>query len=131
VLLAIEAIRSTPRISIRRATEIYNVPATTIRRRMKGQTAKADSYHGRLNLTKIEEEAIVQYILDRDLRGFSPRIIDVGNIANLLLRKRGARHVGKNWPDRFVIQRREIKTRFNRVYNYQRGLYEDPTIIEL
>jgi hypothetical protein len=59
VLLAIEAIRSTPRISIRRATKIYNVPATTIRYRMKGQTAKADSYYGRSNLTKIEEEAIV------------------------------------------------------------------------
>jgi hypothetical protein len=59
VLLAIEVIRSTPYISIRRAVEIYNVPATTIRRRIKGQTAKTDSYYGRSNLTKIEEEAIV------------------------------------------------------------------------
>jgi hypothetical protein len=97
---------------------------------MNGQTAKADSYHGRSNLTKIEEEAIVQYILDQDSRRFSPRIVDVGDIANLLLRKRGARHVGENWPDRFVARRPEIKTRFNRVYDYQRGLCEDPAIIE-
>ena len=96
VLLAIEAIRSTPRMSIRRAAGIYNVPATTIRRRMKGHIAKSDSYNARSNLTKIEEEVIVQYILDQDLRGFSPRIVDVGDVANLLLRKRGARYVGKN-----------------------------------
>lgn len=130
VLLAINAIRSTPRLSIRRAAEIYNVPPTTIYRRMNGQTAKADSYNARSNLTKIEEEVIVQYILDRDSRGFSPRVVDVGDMADLLLQKRGARHVGKNWPDRFVVRRPELKTRFNRVYDYQRGLCEDPAIIE-
>ena len=130
VLLAINAVRSTPRLSIRRAAEIYNVPPTTIYRRMNGQTAKADSYNARSNLTKIEEEVIVQYILDQDSRGFSPRIVDVGDIANLLLRKRGVRPVGKNWPNRFIARRPELKTRFNRVYDYQRGLCENPAIIE-
>jgi hypothetical protein len=96
VLLAIEAIQSTPRMSIRRAAETYDVPATTIRRRMKGQTAKADRYNGCSNLTKLEKEVIVQYVLDQDSRGFSLRITDVGDIANLLLQKRGARRVGKN-----------------------------------
>jgi hypothetical protein len=86
---------------------------------MKGQTAKADSYNGRSNLTKLEEEVIVQYALDQDSRGFSLRIADVGDIANLLLQKRGARRVGKNWADRFVARRPELKTRLNRVYEYQ------------
>jgi hypothetical protein len=130
VLLAINAIRSTPRLSIRRAAKMYNVPKTTIIDRMKGHTAKSDSHNARSNLTKIEEEVIVQYILDQDSRGFSPRIADVGDAADLLLRKRGARHVGKNWPDRFIARRPELKTRFNRVYDYQRGLCEDPAIIE-
>ena len=130
VILAIEAIRTTKKLSRRHAAKIYNVPETTLRDRMNGVTPKAVSYHGRSNLTKIEEEVIVQYILDRDSRGFSPRIVDVGDMANLLLWKRGARHVGKNWPDRFVARRREIKTRFNRVYDHQRGLCEDPAIIE-
>jgi len=52
-------------------------------------------------------------------------------MANLLLRKRDARPVGKNWPARFITRRPELKTRFNRVYNYQRGLYEDPVILKL
>ena len=58
------------------------------------------------------------------------RIADVGDIANLLLQKRGARRVGKNWADRFVARRPELKTRLNRVYDYQRGFCEDPAVIE-
>jgi hypothetical protein len=96
VLLAINAIRSTPRLSIRRAVGIYSVPKSTIADRINGKIAKSDSYNARSNLTKIEEEVIVQYVLNRDLRGFSPRITDIGDIANLLLRKRGTRHIGKN-----------------------------------
>lgn len=99
--------------------------------RMKGCIPKSDSRNAHLNLTEIEEEVIVQYILDLDLRGFSPRIADVGDIANLLLRKRGARPVGINWSDCFVVQRPELKTHFNCIYNYQRALYKDPIIIEL
>jgi len=52
-------------------------------------------------------------------------------MANLLFRKRDARPVRKNWPARFITRRPELKTRFNRVYNYQRGLYEDPVILKL
>jgi predicted XRE-type DNA-binding protein len=72
VLLAINAIRSTPRSSIRRAAEIYDVPRSTIYRRMNGQITKAESHNVRSNLTRIEEEVIVQYVLDQDSRGFLP-----------------------------------------------------------
>ena len=85
---------------------------------MKGRTPKTDSRNAYLNLIKVEEEVIIQYILDRDSRGFSPRIADIGDMANLLLRKRGARPVGINWPARFVARRPELKIRFNRVYDY-------------
>ena len=54
---------------------------------MKRHPAKVDSYNACSNLTKLEEEVIVQYILDQDLQGFSPWIVDIGNVANLLLRK--------------------------------------------
>jgi hypothetical protein len=63
---------------------------------MKGWVTKSDSYNARSNLTKIEEDVIVQYILDQDSRGFSPQIVDVSDAANLLLQKRSARHIGKN-----------------------------------
>jgi hypothetical protein len=130
IILAIEAIRTTQKLSRRRAAAIYNVPESTLRARMTGVTPKALSVNAFQNLTTVEEEVIVQYILDRDSRGFSPRVADVGDMANLLLRKRHARPVGKNWPARFITRRPELKTRFNRVYDYQRGLCEDPAILE-
>jgi hypothetical protein len=97
IILAIEALRTTQKLSRRRAAAIYDIPLTTLHDRMTGITPKASSVNARLNLTTIEEDVIVQYILDRDSRGFSPRVADVGDMANLLLRKRDARPVGKNW----------------------------------
>jgi hypothetical protein len=81
-------------------------------------------------LTSTEEEAIVQYIIYLDSRGFSPRPADVGDMANLLRKKRDVLRVGKRWIERFLKRRLEIKTYFNCVYEYQRGLCEDPAIIE-
>jgi hypothetical protein len=42
-----------------------------------------------MNLTKLEEDVVVNYILELDLRGFSPRLADVADIANSLRAKRG------------------------------------------
>jgi hypothetical protein len=94
--LAVNAIRSDSRFSIRKAATFYNVSLTTVRRRMAGKTSKADTRNGRTNLTSTEEEAIVEYILNLDARGFSPRRCDVQDMANLLLAKRAAERVGKN-----------------------------------
>jgi hypothetical protein len=129
LLLAINAVRSNPRFSIRRAAIFYEVPATTIRDRMAGKPPRADSENGRAKLTKAEEDTIVQYILDLDLRGFSPQRAYVEDIANLLMAKRSARHVGKCWTDRFIKRRPELCTRFSRAYDYQRALQEDPNTL--
>jgi hypothetical protein len=72
---------------------------------------------------------IVQYILDLDSRGFAPRLAGVEDIANYLLETRGGKRVGKLWAHRFVQRRQELKTRFNRVYDFQRALCEDPKLI--
>ena len=50
-------------------------------------------------------------------------------MANYILESRGADRVGKLWAHRFVQRQLELKTRFNRVYNFQRALYEDPELI--
>ena len=47
-------------------------------------------------LSLYKEEAIVQYILDLDSRGFSPQPRDVQEMADLLLAKRDASPIGKN-----------------------------------
>ena len=64
-----------------------------------------------------------------DKRGFGPRLAGVEDIANYLLESQGGKHIGKLWAHRFVQQRQELKTRFNRVYDFQRALCEDPKLI--
>jgi hypothetical protein len=59
IILAIEAIRTTYKLSRRRVAAIYNVPEATLRARMTGVTPRACSASPRLTLTTIEEEVIV------------------------------------------------------------------------
>ena len=66
VILAIEAIQSSKKLSRRAAARFYNVPESTIRDRMNGVTHIAERRPAVQLLTEIEEEVIVQYILDLD-----------------------------------------------------------------
>jgi helix-turn-helix, Psq domain len=102
IILAIEAIRTSRKMSRRHAAKIYNVPETSLRNRMNGITPKAEKRNAQHNLTQSEEEAIVKHVLDLDLRGFPPRIDSVEDMANLLLTTRHAKRVGKQWPYRFI-----------------------------
>ena len=60
-----------------------------------------------------------------DTRGFAPRLAGVEDMANYLLEARGAKRVGKCWAQRFVARRPELKTHFNRAYDFQRALCEE------
>jgi hypothetical protein len=72
---------------------------------------------------------IVKHILDLDTRGFSPTYNAVRDMANLLLLKRGGCPVGRDWPRNFVKRTDSLTTRFNRAYDRQRALCEDPVLI--
>ncbi|KFY27073.1 hypothetical protein V493_03708 [Pseudogymnoascus sp. VKM F-4281 (FW-2241)] len=129
IVLAINAIQSSDKLSVREVCRLYDVPRTSLQRRMNGYTARAETYANGHILTTTEEEAIVQYVLDLDMRGFPPRIASVKDMANLLLALRSTRRVGKQWAYRFVSRRQELKTRFTRVYDFQRALCEDPELM--
>jgi len=129
IILAIEAIRTSKKLSKRSAAKIYKVPEATLRHRMAGRTHRPEIKANCYKLNDLEEDTIVRYILDLDSRGFAPRLSSVEDIANLLLKSRGALCVGKNWAYRFIQRRPELKTRFNRVYDFQRALCEDPELI--
>lgn len=129
IILAIKAIQSTKKLSRRTAAKQYNVPETTLRYRMNGRTVMADRRPYTQNLTAIEEDVVVQYILNRDTRGFPPAISDVGAMASSILKSRGKSEVGKRWVYRFIQRRQELKTRFSRAYDFQRALCEDHNVI--
>ena len=129
IILAIEAIRTSKKLSRRSATKIYKVPETTLRHKITSLTARNETRPNRQKLSELEEGVIIRYILDLDSRGFAPRLASIKDMANYILESRGADRVGKLWAYRFVQRRPELKTRFNRVYNFQIALCEDPELI--
>ena len=82
-------------MSIRHAVKTYDVPQTFLRNRMKDCTSKVEERNVQYNLTPIEEETLVQYILDLNSRGFPFRINDVRDMADLLRKTRHVKPVGK------------------------------------
>jgi hypothetical protein len=129
VNLAINAIRSSKKLSRRAAAKLYNIPEATLRDRMNGRHPRVETRPNCQLLTETEEEVIVQYILDLDSRGFPPLIEDIREMADHILGTRGTKRVGKQWPYRFIKRRGELCTRFSRAYDFQRALCEDPKII--
>jgi hypothetical protein len=82
--------------SVLAAAEVFDIKRETLRDRINGIPSRRDCTPNSRKLTPYEEEAVVQYILDLDLRGFPPRPRDVQEMANLLLAERGGILVGKN-----------------------------------
>jgi hypothetical protein len=129
VQLAVSSIKSHQIQSNRRAATVYNVSERTIRRRRAGKLARRDCQPNSKKLTQLEEEVIVSHILDLDLRGFAPTYAAVRDMANKLLAARSAGQVGQKWPANFVKRTDSLTTRFNRAYNRQGALCEDPVLI--
>ena len=84
---------------------------------MKGRTPRSETCNSQHKLTPSEEETLVRYVLDLDIRGFPPRIVGVSDIADLFLAVYYRKPTGKNWAQRFVQSRLELKTRLSRAYN--------------
>jgi hypothetical protein len=95
IILAIKAIRTSKKLSRRKAATIYEVPKSTLRLRMNGSIPLPKRRPANTNLNKLEEQIIVNYILDRDSRGFSPRQADVEDMANYLRKYWKVKPVGK------------------------------------
>ena len=59
IILAIQAIQSSEKLSVRKAAKIYNVSEATLRAQMNGRTPWRDNRPKAHKLTETEEEAIV------------------------------------------------------------------------
>jgi hypothetical protein len=130
IQLALQAIQCDATLSTPRAAAIYSVCERTLRRRRAGKPSRQDCSPNSMRLLITEEETIVDYILDLDWRGFPLRLSDVKDLADSLLAARNCEPVGQSWAKTFVKRRPELKTKFNRKYNYKRALCEDPELVQ-
>src|ERR1700759_2755533 len=80
------------------------------------------------NLTNLEESVIVDHVLDLDSHGFLPSYDAVRDMADNLLGSRSTRCIGIKWPQNLIKRTSELKTWFQRRYDYQRALCKDPDI---
>jgi len=118
VILAILAICTTKKLSIRRVIQIYNISHTTFIRRIKGILSKAEKQNTQHILIESEEETLVRYVLD------------LRSIADLLCTTCRASPVGKQWFYIFVKCRFKFKTRFYYIYDFQRAFYKDLIMLD-
>ena len=88
ILLAIQAFKKKEVSSIREVARRFNVPESSLRRRLSGIQHRANSRANCSKLTETEEESLEKWILSIDLRGAAPRPFIVREKADLLLQKR-------------------------------------------
>jgi hypothetical protein len=77
LILAINAHKHGQTTSFRKATDAYDVPRTTARRRIAGIAPKRGSAESNRCLAPAQEESLKQWILSMDQRGMPPRIATV------------------------------------------------------
>jgi hypothetical protein len=134
IALAVEAFKNGCFASKRACANAYDIPESTLRRRVKGGNARCDSVPINRKLTQTEETTLVKWILSMDHRGLAPTSDIVRQMANILLQNRSQNQpnpptVGKLWVHNLVQRHKDLKSRYNRKYDYQRAKCEDPDLI--
>src|SRR5450432_2212635 len=127
--LALQAIRKNPKLSVQRAAKIYQVDNRRLGDRLRGVLPRRDILANSRKFTDLEEQVLVERILELDSKGFPPRLCIVEDMANRIIELRDGRRVGQRWAGNFVRRRPELRTRFQRKYDYQRAKCEDPDVI--
>jgi hypothetical protein len=133
ISLAIAAYHSNQVSSLQAASRAFDVPFSTLRRRVNGTRSRRDTRPLTNQLTSTEEEVLLQRILHLDHKGFPPRLSVVGDTANIILASRDTASpttVGKNWSANFVKRQPLLRTKYRRTYDYQRSQCADPAVIK-
>lgn len=87
IQLAVEALRLGQIQTIRKAAAEFDVPRSTLHRRVKGGATRQQAQVKNRKLLPTEEAALIQWIESLDDRGISPTIGYIRQMADLLLRE--------------------------------------------
>ena len=87
ILLAIQAFKNQEISSIREVVCCFNVPESSLRRRLKGVQSRTNSRANSYKLTEIEEESLEKWILSIDTYRVASRPSIVREIVDILLKK--------------------------------------------
>ena len=131
--LSKHAIQNNQLLSLNRAVKLHNVPKSSLRSCLKGSIPIAQSNAKKQNLQLSEEQSLVQWILKLNRRGFPPQIINVRQMADVLLttysQNPPPQPVGKNWVLQFINAQPKLQTKWNYKFHLQYAKCEDLKII--
>ena len=118
MILALEALKKDPQLSVRKAATLYEIPESSLRDRRTGMRPRCEAPANSRKLTDLEEKVLLERVLDLDTRGFQPRLSDVREMVDRLCTTRDASRVGPRWANGFVKRHPELTTRFRRRIDY-------------
>ena len=131
IQMALNAYKNSQYESLQKAASAYDVPRTTLRRRIAGIASRAEQPANCQKLSNTEESTLSKWILDMDKRGLPLQLSTVRHLAQLLVTARlPSTTIGENWVNRYVQRHPELKSKYTRKYDYQRAKCEDPKLIQ-
>jgi hypothetical protein len=95
IILAIEAIQTSQKLSRRKATKLNQVSYSIFCNRINSRITFPKRRLANIKLIILEEEMIIRNILDMDSRGFISRLTSIEDIANYILKSREGRYISK------------------------------------
>jgi DDE superfamily endonuclease/Tc5 transposase DNA-binding domain len=132
---AIQAYQSGQFKSLSASAKRFNCSVATVMRRFHGRPPKANSTSYNRKLSDTEELILVEWIVDNNTRGISVTKAMLVQKAELLLLQhepnasRSTPRIGVNWPSNFIKRHPDLRMKYNRKYDYQRALCEDPQLL--
>lgn len=120
-----------PKNTVRQAALRYNLPNTTLQRRLKGGKSRIEASVANLLLSPAEEKTLADAVLSHADRDFPVRIRQLRSWANQILCARDpkASSIGIEWPSRFLRRYPDIQVRLRQTMDRVRVKAADPASI--
>jgi hypothetical protein len=113
--------------SVRAAARAWGVPRSTLQGRLAGQQSHAIAHNHQQRLTPEQEEFLVQWILDEDLRALPPSHARVREMATRILHmNKDDEPLGLRWVSHFLNRNPEVHSIVGRSIEAARAQAADP-----
>jgi len=132
ISLALEAVKESPllldgrhELSLRQAAKDFQIPRLTLTARYNGVPARKDAYEHQQKLTRAEERILVDWIKVQGRRCVPISPTTLGEHAAAI----AGSPVGRSWPQRFMDQHPDLKTRYTQSLKTCRANNVNPTTV--
>ena len=113
-------------LSITQAAWLHAVSKTTLYHRINGRRDQVSYITSKQRLTPEEEESLQSWVLQLQSWGFPPRIAQLREMAEELLRaKQDFKELSKNWSEKFLCRHLILQSKYSRTLDQERFLAQN------